>query len=393
MKIAIITERADIILGGAERSVFELATALSALGHKVQVLAAKGQTSAKNIEILCQNYPGKRSCPVTFAKKLKKYTAQNQFDIIHSVLPFDFADVYQPRGGAYPESIRRNAASYRNKFLETYKKTFAFANLHRTIFCRMEKKLCKNPNGPVIAALSEYVAEQFRNHYNLENERIVVIPNGVGTDKQAEANIADKFRARILAQLGLKEAAQPVFLLFAANNFRLKGLKPLMKAMQLASGRKSAREAYLLVVGNGKINKYRSFARKLNIHKKIVFLGAVKHIRNLLSIIDVAVLPTFYDPASRFILEALAAAKPVITTEFNGAAELITDNRHGKIIDTPANIPALTEAVSYFTSTENIQNASAAIIRDNLKQYISIRRVAEQTELLYESILEKRRLK
>ena len=54
-KIAIIIERASIALGGAERSVFELATALSSLGHEVQVLAAKGRTSARNIKILCQN--------------------------------------------------------------------------------------------------------------------------------------------------------------------------------------------------------------------------------------------------------------------------------------------------------------------------------------------------
>jgi len=393
MKIAIIIERANITLGGAERSVFELATALSALGHKVEILAAKGQTKAANIKILCQKHHGKRIGILAFARELKKYINRNGFDIIHSVLPFDFADVYQPRGGSYPESIRQNAASYQNKFMEAYKRTFAFANLNRTIFCRMEKKLCKNPNGPVIAALSEYVAIQFRNHYNLENQRIVVIPNGIRTDKKVDANIADKLRTRILAQLGLKEAAQPVFFLFVANNFRLKGLGPLIKAMKLAADGNLAREPYLLVVGSGRAGKYRRLAKKFGIQKQIVFLGSVRHIQNLLSIIDAGVLPTFYDPASRFILEALAARKPVITTEFNGIAELITDNRYGKIIDTPTNIGALAEAICYFSGTENIRQASAAIDSDNLKDFISIARAAKQTELLYESILEKRRLR
>ena len=81
-KIALIIERADIALGGAERSVFELATALSALGLKVDILAARGQTNAENIHILCRNGPGKRTCYFPFAKVLKKHLSENQYDIM-----------------------------------------------------------------------------------------------------------------------------------------------------------------------------------------------------------------------------------------------------------------------------------------------------------------------
>ena len=67
-KIAIIIERANIALGGAERSVFELSTALSSLGLEVHILTAKGQTKAKNIHILCQGLPGKRTGYFTFER-------------------------------------------------------------------------------------------------------------------------------------------------------------------------------------------------------------------------------------------------------------------------------------------------------------------------------------
>ena len=40
-KIAIIIERATVELGGAERSVFELAEALRDVGLEVDILAAK----------------------------------------------------------------------------------------------------------------------------------------------------------------------------------------------------------------------------------------------------------------------------------------------------------------------------------------------------------------
>ena len=105
-------ERADLALGGAERSVFELADAVSQLRQDVHILAAKARAETANLHILCQDAPGKRVRFVTFEKTLKKHLSENQYDIIHSVLPFSFADVYQPRGGAYAESILRNAASY-----------------------------------------------------------------------------------------------------------------------------------------------------------------------------------------------------------------------------------------------------------------------------------------
>jgi hypothetical protein len=85
-KVAIITERADINLGGAERSVFELYEALTECGLEADILAAKGNANAENIRILCDNASGRRVCYFTFEKILKKYLTENHYDILHSVL-------------------------------------------------------------------------------------------------------------------------------------------------------------------------------------------------------------------------------------------------------------------------------------------------------------------
>jgi len=389
-KVAIIIERANIVLGGAERSVFELTTALSALGLEVHILAAKGKTEAKNIHILCGDKPGKRTGYFTFAEALMKHLSENQYSLIHSVLPFGFVDVYQPRGGTYAESILRNAASYQNKMLEFYKRLTAFINFRRSTLLRAERKLAQQPDEPVIAALSDYVAKQFEQHYGTYARRIVVIPNGVKTDKQINTGQADRLRTQILAELGLKEADNPALFLFAANNFRLKGLAVLIKAMAAAACYDTERKGYLIVAGNGKIQKYRHIAKRLNISERAVFLGHLGHIQDALSVTDVAILPTFYDPSSRYILEALAAGKPVITTRFNGATDLFVNNRHGKVIDTPEDISALAEAIVYFTDTNNIQKASQTIAEDNIEEEISVRRAAKQLVNVYESILQRK---
>jgi UDP-glucose:(heptosyl)LPS alpha-1,3-glucosyltransferase len=389
-RIAIITERANIALGGAERSVFELAAALSGLGLDVEILAATGQAESRNIRILCRDKKGRRVGYSKFEQAVKKHLSQNKYDIVHSVLPFAFADVYQPRGGTYAESIVRHAASHQNRFVATYKRLMAFANLRRTRLLHAERKLSRRADGPVIVALSRYVAEQFERHYGADPQRIVVIANGVKTDKQANKDQADRLRSQILAAARLKEADAPLLLLFAANNFRLKGLAPLIRAVSAAARHDASRKRCLVVVGRDKTSKYRRLVRRLGLHatgSRVVFLGSVSHIQSALSIADVAVLPTFYDPASRFILEALAAGRPVITTRFNGATDLFVDGRHGRVIDSPENVEALAEAIRFFTDAGHIENASKAILDDNLKDSISVGRAARELVGLYESIL------
>jgi UDP-glucose:(heptosyl)LPS alpha-1,3-glucosyltransferase len=384
-KVAIIIERANIILGGAERSVFELATALSAQNCKVHILAAKGQTQATNIHILCKNSPGKRTGFYTFRSAVQKHLAENHYDIIHSTLPFYFANIYQPRGGTYAETIIRNIASYKNPVKRAYKKITAFANLRRTNLLCAERKLAQDASGPIIAALSNYVADQFKNHYSADPNRIKVIHNGIKINRNVDRPQADRLRAQILAQLKLKEADEPVFFLFVANNFRLKGLRALIEALNLAKNSENCRRSYLVVAGGAKSLNYRHLAKKMHLNDRIVFLGTVGNIQNILSIIDVAVLPSYYDPASRFTLEALAAGKPVITTKFNGATDLFTNNRHGKIIDNPEYTAELAQAICHFSDRNNIQKASENIIADDLPDKISIQRVAKQLVSLYNS--------
>jgi UDP-glucose:(heptosyl)LPS alpha-1,3-glucosyltransferase len=145
-------------------------------------------------------------------------------------------------------------------------------------------------------------------------------------------------------------------------------------------------DAYLIIAGSGKSIKYRRIAKKLGLQNKIIFLGGLRNIQNALAISNIAVVPSFYDPSSRFILEALVADKPVITTRFNGATDLFTNNRHGKIIDSPRDTAGLAEAISYFSDKGNVKRTSENIIMDNLKEKISIQRVARELVSLYNTL-------
>src|SRR5262249_41762459 len=57
--------------------------------------------------------------------------------------------------------------------------------------------------------------------------------------------------------------------------------------------------------------------------------------RNCYFAADFLVHPTFYDPCSLVVLEALACGLPVITSRFNGASELFTSPDAGYVVEDP----------------------------------------------------------
>lgn len=390
-KVAIIIERANVELGGAERSMSEVANALSSLGLQVDLLAATGKTTAANVHVLCSDAGEKRVGLPVFAEALRRHVSQTGYDILHSVLPFTGVDLYQPRGGTYAESALRNAASYSNPLVRRWKRMTAFANHRRARLLRAEYQCCHGSKGPIVSALSHYVVEQLRRHYATDPGRIVRMLNGVDTDRRVDASVARDFRPEVLARVSIQGTQEPVLFLFVANNFRLKGLYPLIEAMHVAGKSGTERPACLIVAGAGKSGGYRRLARRLGVQDRILFLGPIPDLHSILPAVDVGVLPTFCDASSRFILEALAAGKPVITTQFNGAIDHFTDGRHGQVIDSPDNVTALADALRCYASAASLTRASQAIAEDNLRTNISIRRVANELLHVYEAIIKSRK--
>ena len=383
--VAIIIERTDVSLGGAERSISELAEALRKLGLQVTLLAARGQAGEGTIP-LCGGKAGGRVSFAAFEKALMRHLAENDYDIVHSTLPFSFCDIYQPRGGSYREAMLRNAASYPHPRMRAWKRWTGWLNWRRTSLVRAERLLCRRCEGTTVAALSEYVREQFVRHYAMPEERIAVIPNAVKLHPPVEAARIAEFRAMVRSRLGMAEGEEPAIFLFAANNFRLKGLGPLLEAMKRASSWPSARPIVVAVAGSGRPGPYLHRARRLGVAERVLFLGAVADMQAAIAGCDTAVLPTYYDPSSRFILEALAQGRPVITTRFNGASERIEHQRHGVVLKDPGDVETLATALVRLSHPDLVRRMSAAIVEDGLREAVSIDRHAEQLAALYETI-------
>lgn len=384
MKIALVIERFNIALGGAERSVYEIAEQLRKMGQEVTILASVSPAQAEGVMSLCGDNPNKRVSFRVYRNALEQHIAAVPYDIIHSTLPLNCADVYQPLGGSYIETYIRNAASYSNRLISAFKKTTYFFNAKRMQYLRAEADLCRNSQA-VVAALSHYVRDQYKRHFHLPDDRIAMTPNGVGTDLAIDAEQSRRCYGEVAAKLGIQKENTTI-LLFGANNFRLKGLHDLLTAIAAFKRQTPSRRLVLIAAGSGKQEKYRALAKRLNIENDVYFTGYTNAIQNYLAICDVAVLPSYYDPCSRFILEGLALEKPVITTRYNGASEFYQHYRHGIILDEPNNIELFVKGLDFVSLPENRIKMSEAIRQDALLESLSIETHCTALMNLYQTI-------
>jgi len=195
-------------------------------------------------------------------------------------------------------------------------------------------------------------------------EKVTVVFNSVDLDRFHPRN-RDLHRAEKRSALDIP--SDTVVLLFVGNNYRLKGLEPLMAAVGLLRRKYPTRPIRLLVAGRGQVARYRRKARRLGVADLVLFLGSVKHIEQYYAASDIYVHPTFYDSCSLTVLEALASGLPVVTTRFNGAADAIVSEDGGRVIEDPANVNDLEESIAHYFD-EGIRTKARTITRQWMEQ-------------------------
>jgi glycosyltransferase involved in cell wall biosynthesis len=183
-----------------------------------------------------------------------------------------------------------------------------------------------------IAGVSQAIATDLRRQHPGMSDKIRFVPNGVD----------DVFYALPTGRDHL--ATSPFKLLFIGSLIPLKGLDVLLKA--LASINSLALWS-LTVVGEGPEGDYlKSLATDLGINTNIRFLGSISPggIPQLMNDHHLLILPSYREGRPNVVLEAMAAALPVLATDIEGTRELIQHGQTGWLVP-PGNVDALSGAL------------------------------------------------
>jgi UDP-glucose:(heptosyl)LPS alpha-1,3-glucosyltransferase len=330
MKIAFLIERLDPSRGGMERSAVEFLTELAALGMEVHVVTQSAAVKIAGVQVHALGCEGWTDAAQyrRFVASAERFLAGQRWDVVHAIRPCRSCDVYQPRGGLVRTGQDRTIAARQTMLLKVLRRIGLLFDGKERLLDSLEQRLLTRKVPPLVLVPSHYVGRQVEAQYRLPDRSLRKVFNAVRISPPAGVDRAT-VRRRQRRDLGIVED-RPLAI-FVGHNFRRKGLARVIDV--LADPRCAG--WHLLVVGRDVEHPYRRRAQRLAVADRVHFLGGRADVAELYWASDACVLPTYNDPCSRTVLEALSLGVPSITTAYDGSSECISNGEQGFVIPSP----------------------------------------------------------
>jgi UDP-glucose:(heptosyl)LPS alpha-1,3-glucosyltransferase len=289
---------------------------------------------------------------LSFAVRATREMRRGHFDVTLGVGNTLAADVLQPHGGVHWAWFWKSLRAYDDPFLWVIKFLGRVLSPKQWVQGYIESRPYKKNDFCRIVAISEMVKQDVVRWYGIPEDRVVVLYNGVDTERFHPRN--RQYREDIRKKHGIGDE---LALLFVSNNFRMKGLDYLIKT--LAEIKKfDPNSCKCLVLGRDRKSPYLRLARRFGLSKEIIFAGSTREPEKYYGAADILVHPTFYDACSLTVLEGLSSGLPVITTSSNGASGILSQGEDGWVIHNMEKGDQLKRAIEYFLDDKVRERAS-----------------------------------
>ena len=351
--------------GGAEAYLKRLADGVVRAGHEVQLITTdewpEEQWSFGSIKRL------RATTVIGFADELEQIRPQLHCDALFSLERVWRCSVYRAGDGVHRAWLAR-----RRKFEIPLKQFVRGASRKHRDLLQLEESLFEERKAGRVIAASQMLVSEITDMYRYPADNIDVVRNGVPLDK---FRFDPRLREQSRAELNLKQ--DQIAVLFVGSGWERKGLLFAIEALALCQNRKMR----LLVAGRGDARRYKTMRLRFWREEPVHFLGEVADLAPVYAAADIFILPTIYDPFSNACLEALASGLPIITTRSNGFSEIIDEGVHGSIVDNPANLVALRDAIGFWSDSSRREAARSANV-ERASQFDISKNVAQTLEIL-----------
>jgi len=359
MNILYLTNHLNI--GGITSYVLTLAAGLKKRGHNVYIASSGGELVPKFIAegIVYLPIPIKTKSEISYKilvsrLKLLKIIREKNIDIIHAntrvtqVLSFL---IQRAQGKPYVSTCHG----------------FFKKRLFRKIFpCWGDK----------VIAISASVKEHLMQDFGVKEDKIRVIHNGIDIKKFQIPN--SKSKIEIKKKLGLSDG--PVIGIVARLSEE-KGHSYLIQAMPEVITK--IPRAQLLIVGEGRRKaELLNLVRTIGLEKNVFFLPPVMDTQEVLSSLDLFVLPSLKEGLGLAAMEAMVSGLGVIGSDVGGIKSLIQDNYNGLLVrpaDTQGLSDAILELLQNPKKIEFLGNNARTFIEQNFSQ----EEMVQETEGVY----------
>ncbi len=365
------TQPPHLYFGGVERRIMETTQRLT---NKAEITVYSGTKAGFKTPT---NIAGVNFTPVTSTDKI--YPLDNWVfnqNIAKQKIETDIYEAHNDNGYELLKDLKKQGT--KKPFIHTIHgvladeyeqaKKFGYqtfrgrmANQFMITLAKHEQETAQNAD--LIVTISNISKQLIQKHYEIETKKIHVVPNGVDPEKYKPQPLSiilkDKF--------GIPD--KPT-ILFVGNLIPRKGLHFLIEAAKKIL--KEQPETQFVIVGEGpQKNQIIQEIENANIAGNFRLLGALKEIelQKIYSCADIFVLPSLQEGQGIVILEAQAAATPVVAFDIGGINETVINNQTG-ILAKPGNIEELTQALLKLLADKALREKMGQAGRDFvLKNY------------------------
>lgn len=237
-----------------------------------------------------------------------------------------------------------------------------------------------------VIAVCEIVRQVEIERARVPSEKVVTIYNGV----DAKSFGAPDAEGR---GVGRRVPGIPVGLPLVGTVGRLhrqKGFADLITAWALVRNRFPA--ARLLLVGDGEQRgDLEAQVRSLGLSEMVTFAGLRADISDILTELDLFVLPSLWEGMPNAVLEAMVTGLPVVATAVGGTPEVVSDGVTGLLVP-PHDPTVLAQALTTLLQDPDLRRKMGQAGRKRVMQCFTAERMVERTEQLYMQLLEEKRL-
>ncbi len=381
IKIALVVRHFSIEKGGLQRYSVNLGRSLMKKGLDVHILSNYVDPDLPfdihwhPIQII--KNPSWMNV-LTFTRNVRKVLGQESFDIVYALEQVTPADIYRMGNGVCTYWMRLR---YPSKSLRV------FNYLIRPVFFVtriIENELFKGNDRLTIIANSNFSKKTAQDFFGIQDKHIKVIYNGVD---HAVFNPDKSSVNRAMLRKGLGIPLEAPVILFVGNDWKRKGLKMILQAVQILD--RTRYPFHIIVAGKGNPTPHIKHAQKNNFADRLHFVGPVKQVEHYYGTGDLLVLPTLFDPFANVCLEAMACGLPVVTSRFNGSHELIQTGQNGYILSDPRDPLELKNILETCSNITKLKEMGEAAHSTSLN--FTIERNVQENLALFQQIIHSKR--
>lgn len=236
-------------------------------------------------------------------------------------------------------------------------------NLYR-LTCRSSKKVIFQNSDDLRFFVDEGIVSK--------DKAVLVKSSGIDTKEFKPMAKSEK----LLEELGL-DGKKPVVLMIA-RVIKDKGVKEYIEA----ANRLKEKATFLYV---GEIDK----GNKNAFHPEwgcVKYLGFRRDIKELISICDIFVLPSYREGVPRTLLEAASLAKPIVTTDAVGCREVVEDGVNGFLVPVKESY-ALSEKIETLIDSRELREKFGKAGRVKAETEFDVNVVVEKYLQVYGEVL------